>query len=285
MKRIILPVLAYLVCMLPVLLHKTPRSMQILTSKVEFRTLTFGQTYTPEGAAPGVAVTDSLIYVCPATGSDPFTLQSLQLLLAREVLGFTTYLSPASFGQVAKANYDWYIDQYEKDAYAMRESPDDGPLYTNAARRVETRLDYNSPRLLVVEMNRYYYGGNAAHGIYEIRRMSIRLNGSHTKVLQPRDLFTQRVDSTALLNMVKKELLASNGCRTAEELQEKTCIDLAEVKLTPNVSIDPQGLTFIYQPYEIACYAGGAPRVTLPMSWVRPWLKSDVLKLFAEPAQ
>lgn len=281
MKRIILPVLAYLVCMLPVLCHKAPKGMQVLTSGIEFRTLTFGQVYVPEEAENGVQLTDSLVYVCPATGSDPFTLAALQTLLAREVVGFTARVTPANFGQMAQSHFQRYVRQYENAAYAMRQSENDKPLYMNYARYITTRLDYSSPRALVMEMRRDEYTGGA-HGNYEIRRMSIRLGGVHTQVLQPKDIFTPDLDSVAVLGWVKEALMADNGCATAEELAHKTCIDLDEVFLTSNVSIDPRGVTFIYQPYEIACYAGGAPRVTLPMERMRPWLKPDIAALFSD---
>lgn len=284
MKRIILPVLAYLLCMVPLLCHQTPRSMQILTSGIEFRTLTFGQTYVPEGADEGVQLYDSLSYVCPATGSDPFTLAALQTVLSREVLGFTTRLTPANFDQIAQSHHKLYVRQYENDAYAMRATPEDKPLYLNYGRYITTRLDYNSPRALVVEMRRDDYTGGA-HGNYSIRRMSIRLGGAHTAVLKPNDLFTQDFDSTAVLGWVKEALLADNGCKTAEELMEKTCITLDDVFLTSNVSIDPKGITFIYQPYEIACYAGGSQRVTLPMERMKRWLKPGIAELFTAPAE
>lgn len=279
MKRILLPLVAYLLCILPLSFHKPPRQIQILTSGIEFRTLTFGRTYVPEGARDGVCLTDTIHYLCPATGSDPFTLAALQTLLPREVFGYGGQVTPSSFARYAEGLHNAYINEYENDAYGMRDSADAPPLYMNYSRYVTMRLDFSSPRAVVIEQRTDLYTGGA-HGVYTVRRMSIRLGGAHTRVLRPSDIFVQNVDSTALLDGVKQALLAGNGCRTAEELAEKTCINLEEVFLTPNVSIDPEGVTFIYQPYEIACYAGGAPRVTLPMAQVRRWLRPGIEELF-----
>jgi len=40
------------------------------------------------------------------------------------------------------------------------------------------------------------------------------------------------------------------------------------------------GVTFIYQPYEISYYAAGRPEFTIPYDVVRPYLKPQAMKLF-----
>ena len=150
MKRILLPLVAYLLCILPLSFHKPPRQIQILTSGIEFRTLTFGRTYVPEGARDGVCLTDTIHYLCPATGSDPFTLAALQTLLPREVFGYGGQVTPSSFARYAEGLHSAYVNEYENDAYGMRDSADAPPLYMNYSRYVTMRLDFSSPRAVVV---------------------------------------------------------------------------------------------------------------------------------------
>ena len=41
-----------------------------------------------------------------------------------------------------------------------------------------------------------------------------------------------------------------------------------------------QGVTFIYQPYEISYYAAGKPEFTIPYNVVKPYLKAQAIELF-----
>ena len=41
-----------------------------------------------------------------------------------------------------------------------------------------------------------------------------------------------------------------------------------------------QGVTFIYQPYEISYYAAGKPEFTIPYDVVKPYLKAQAIELF-----
>ena len=41
-----------------------------------------------------------------------------------------------------------------------------------------------------------------------------------------------------------------------------------------------QGVTFIYQPYEISYYAAGKPEFTIPYNVVKPYLTAEAIELF-----
>ncbi len=67
-----------------------------------------------------------------------------------------------------------------------------------------------------------------------------------------------------------------------EELQEQiitgAAIEALPLPVTPPYLTD-KGVTFIYQQYELVCYAAGMPGFTIPYSKIRPYLTQTVLKM------
>lgn len=280
MKRVLIPALAYLLCAVPLFFcAKAPRNMQILTSAVHFRTMTSGHTYIPENASEPVSVTDSIVYQCPATGSDPITLASLQNVLSFEIFQYPRPLTPSLFPKLVKSWHALYVEEYERDMAGLNAMQEE-EHYLNYARLTTTEVVYNTPRAILMQMRTDNYTGGA-HGIYTVRHLSIVLDGAHTRILTPEDLFVQPTDSAAILNLVKGALMEAYHCATEQQLAEQG-FDLDALYLTPYVSAEPGGVCFIYQPYEIAPYALGAPAPVVPYDKIRPLLQPGIEELFSE---
>jgi hypothetical protein len=66
---------------------------------------------------------------------------------------------------------------------------------------------------------------------------------------------------------IRGGILTGKGLGTWEELVARDCFNPAEqVGPTENFILTATDITFVYNPYEIACYAAGATRVTLPLA-------------------
>ena len=67
--------------------------------------------------------------------------------------------------------------------------------------------------------------------------------------------------------VLRNALAVQNECETIEQLAEKNIFFSAmEIEPNDNFLLDNKGLTWIYDPYEIAPYAYGAVSVSLPWS-------------------
>ena len=89
-----------------------------------------------------------------------------------------------------------------------------------------------------------------------------------------RKFFSQEGDEKGMSDEdLKNELIAFNG--SIDELP----LPDTEPYMTE------QGVTFIYQPYEISYYAAGRPEFTIPFNDARPYLKPQAIELFLSNQQ
>jgi hypothetical protein len=80
------------------------------------------------------------------------------------------------------------------------------------------------------------------------------------------DLFTPQ-GMTELGATIRAKILADKGLGTWEELAASECFNPAEqVAPTENFILTATDITFVYNPTDIACYAAGTTRATLPLA-------------------
>jgi len=105
-----------------------------------------------------------------------------------------------------------------------------------------------------------YQGG--AHGGHDV--FCLNLDEKTGRRLTKSDIFWPETEPQ-LLEAILQKLVEDNGCLTSEELMEKTGITmLGEVYLGENFLLEKDGITFVYNTYEIAPYAAGTIFVFLP---------------------
>ena len=259
-------------------------AIQILSSAISFRPMTYKQIYVPQGAPAGVVLEDSIFYQCPAAGSDPITLAAFQSLLAQEIFGYTRGITPSNFTDMADARHGSYVRDYER-MYTVAQMNDTtaqegGVPYWPVTRYVSTKVLFSTAQAVVIEARHYQYTGGA-HGSLQQQRMSIQLGGVHSRVLQKEDILRNPADSVPLIEAIKTKLL--HKFKAHSEIELPLLVDPRELPLATNVSVAPDGLTFIYQPYEIAPYSEGFLQITLPYNTVRNYLKPQIEQLFSSP--
>jgi hypothetical protein len=137
--------------------------------------------------------------------------------------------------------------------------------------RLSTQVDYIDSLVISVhkDLAEYYAGavhGNYGTGFYNIDRRTKTL-------LRESDYFVE--DYTAqLTKILQRRLLIGYKVKTLEELEEKEGISAVDLTPNGNCSIGPEGLTYIYNPYEIAPYAVGKITIFVPYEDLQPILRS-----------
>lgn len=144
---------------------------------------------------------------------------------------------------------------------------------------VSIRKVDDTPRYVTYETNSYSYAGGA-HGSSTITNVNI---------LKPSGKVLEYVVDT--LRLEEMQPLLRQGVlsylndiewdeTTDETLDENLFIENGIIPL-PSVSpyLTSEGLCFVYQQYEIACYAMGMISFTLPYSEVKPFMTPEALQL------
>ena len=122
-------------------------------------------------------------------------------------------------------------------------------------------LVYNSNKLLSLDLfyESFMYG--AAHGIAGVLSFNFDLQTGSKVGLK--DVLVQGYERK-IFSIVKRNLFREYGSEGWEEL-----------KLTDNVSIDKNGISFNYHQYEIGTYVMGAPSVLVKWSEIKELLKEN----------
>lgn len=115
-----------------------------------------------------------------------------------------------------------------------------------------------------------YTGG--AHGVHATKTFSFSPEG---KLLTSTELFTNGNDGLkTVAPYVQKELLKF-------DFAEKTWVEegtAPEESNYQNFIIESVGITFIFDPYQVAYYAAGEQRITVPLSVFKSIASKDIFK-------
>ena len=77
----------------------------------------------------------------------------------------------------------------------------------------------------------------------------------------------------AIVQMIIQDLMKQFECNSIQQLEEEGFIGISDMNVTDNFHIGRHGITFLYNPYEIACYALGKQSVTLTYQQLEPYMK------------
>lgn len=135
-----------------------------------------------------------------------------------------------------------------------------------------------SKRSMVFQVNHYDYMDGAAHG-YSYSRY-INYDIENRKVVSISDLFNTEGDK--FRGMVANQLLAQNEVDSFAQLKEKGfLVDFSEFYVTDNFYIDGDNfrIVFVYNPYEIGCYAIGPVEISVYAYDAREYMTPLGMKL------
>ncbi len=162
-----------------------------------------------------------------------------------------------------------YILQYLNeghDAIGLHENEEEGieaaSTWMNYDEKVVGSILFNDEGFVSYQVVTDSYTGGA-HGNKTINNGVFCLTTLDQITLN--DLFSE-VSKPDLNTLVRNKLMETNDCKTIEELEDKAhFLSPNDIEATDNFFIDEEGITWTYNPYEIAPYSVGEVYVSL--SW------------------
>lgn len=128
--------------------------------------------------------------------------------------------------------------------------------------KIRSHTDIVNGRVLVYTVeNSSYMGG--AHGMETVSYSNYDLRTGDRLTLD--DLFTPE-GAVSLTDKIHGQILKDHGAADWEELMNSNCYwAKEEVGTTENFALSATHITFLYNPYDIACYAQGRTKVKLAL--------------------
>lgn len=129
---------------------------------------------------------------------------------------------------------------------------------------------YNQDYLFCIRLSHYEFTGGA-HGNSAAEHVVFDLATGEELTLKR--LLKPGYEKD-LLAAGRAALLAASGAKPTDSLVEAGLFE-DKLELNDNWSVSANGISFSYDPYEIACYARGFVEFTIPWEKVRPWIRPD----------
>ncbi|MBQ8969603.1 MAG: DUF3298 domain-containing protein [Bacteroidaceae bacterium] len=168
-----------------------------------------------------------------------------------------------------------YASEYMADMREIRsEFLDDVPM--EFYREATVNKVYETDKVVTYVFSTEEYSGGA-HGIGSVSGVTFRKSDG-------RRVGLDMLRECDLSEEVKEGLMEYFEVKTDKELEENLMgvdADLIPMPETRPYFMDG-GLVFVYQSYEIACYAAGRPSFTIPYEKLRPMLNVTGRRLFSE---
>lgn len=155
---------------------------------------------------------------------------------------------------------------YEED----KRDIDKRPIYEYAA-DINTRTEDGKEGVVTYFINMYNFTGGA-HGLTQLLTLNFDKATGRTITLE--DVLV--VGYKQKLNeMLQKALMEEADCKDINELHDKGYLFSMEMYPSNNFVLGKDGITFIYNPYEIAPYALGRIELTISYSTLEPIMKKN----------
>ena len=157
-----------------------------------------------------------------------------------------------------------YFNAYRKENALLLDDGDAGLFTFNYTNDEVMQVLYNDQYWLVTELFTASYTGGA-HGNYASSYANIDLG--QKKIWTVTDIVA---DTTALRPLLNDAAISYFRLAPGEGMSQRLLVD--EVPATANIYLSATGLSFVYNPYEIASYAAGQISLFLPYKKLMPFL-------------
>lgn len=150
------------------------------------------------------------------------------------------------------------------------DAADDNPEYMRGAGYYLSvkYSTWNAPdSILVCEINESTYTGGA-HGSYMESYLNVDKATGHVVSLSD---ICDPAHEKELTDAIVKQLMMDNNCTTLKQLQDEYSIFMLcdEPVVASQFYYDKEGITFVYNEYEIAPYAAGVIKATVPYATMK----------------
>lgn len=159
---------------------------------------------------------------------------------------------------------------YSQDVLELCSEDMGDPSILNFEDFVSTKVLYNDGKILSYQICRYQYLGGA-HGLQTEEELSFNLETGDRIFLE--DIFIDGYEA-AMSDKIIKQIMLERGFESEEQMLGEFW-GFENIRPKQNFSISEKGITFTYQPYEIACYAAGIIKVEIPFSSISNLIRDD----------
>jgi len=137
--------------------------------------------------------------------------------------------------------------------------------------RINLDIIYNKNGILSYVVRRFEYTGGA-HGM-NTDTYTILLTDKGLALKQD-DLFDEE-NNEKLATLIVNNLVKANNVDDSSKLEEIGFFSVKEIMPNGNISVSEKGITWSYNPYDIAAYALGSITVTVPFKELKPYFKAN----------
>ena len=197
---------------------------------------------------------------------------SVSLWLQKRLLIEDSLIS-VSPKETMKSFIDKRLEEFKADFEAAKKEGYSGELLAGFVNTIEMTdsVFYNDNNLFSILTTTEEYTGGAL-GLQTSEALTIDF--SKQALLTPGLLFKE--ESLGQVNdLILKGLMKQNNVTTGEELEELGFFNFEEAKVTDNMLLTEDAVSFIYNPYEIAAYFVGTVQVSLAYSDISPFLSEE----------
>lgn len=173
-----------------------------------------------------------------------------------------------------KKKYMKDFKEYNKDL--KRDDMGDGWSYSLESQNINIPVFFNDKLFVLSNFDYSYTGG--AHGNYGTGFTNLDLK--RKKVLALNDVLT-KAGIEKLPALLEKYFKIQRGVPQEKTLQDAGLF-IDTIPVNENFMISPGNIMFNYIPYEIASYADGEIKITVPFSEIEAYVKPDVIELFKQ---
>jgi hypothetical protein len=196
-----------------------------------------------------------------------------QLLLTVQQLFVESYLGKKYAAMTPQAAADAYMKAYVAD-YRQDEKdydPSQRMYYQDWAEQSTCSVTFNQGGFVSLAVGYYTYTGGA-HGNNGTNNHVIDLNTK--SILALTDLFNE-ADYPDVGKLIIQQIARNYNYTDPAKLSDEGIFNIDDVLPTDNFRVDAEGITWTYNPYEIAAYSVGQIDVTLSWALVKPYLELE----------
>lgn len=173
--------------------------------------------------------------------------------------------------QTARQTIENSKKSFFKEYLETNQDQDEEYLYAaNWVNESNANIIFNDNYFATIAFSNYMYLGGA-HGMFGEAYLVI--DTKNGKELKLNDIFDKQSLATLEKKMIKKAY-AYTGFENPVSLQDAGYL-VDKIEVTDNFSITAKGITFVYQPYEIAPYAAGMPAFLFTWEELKDLIKAD----------
>lgn len=210
----------------------------------------------------------------PAQAASEEELQKVQRIFVTDFFG-DKYAAetPVNAATAYLKEYLVNYHQLEEDYSKFTEIDPEGMsnAWMNYEEFLSSSIAFNAAHLLSYTITMYTYTGGA-HGMQSQMNHVLDLREVTPVVLS--DIFSE--DNLPTVNQLIIDRIARDrGYSNPAQLGEDGFFSIEEVQATDNFLVDANGITWIYNPYEIAVYAAGSITVSLDWDILSTYIRED----------